>query len=87
MKNVTQQSVITKMWGLGSCEGRLGRARFEDDAKLWVFYDAFDDVAECLVHANRRLRRRLDELATHFLRKRRRLCSGHLTLECLSRDK
>jgi hypothetical protein len=83
----TQQSVIKKMWGLRSCEGRLGRARFEDYTKLWVFYDAFDDVAERLAYADCRLRRRLDELATHLLRKRHRLCSGHLTLEFLSRDK
>jgi hypothetical protein len=81
-----QQSVIKKMWGLWSCKGCLGRARFEDDTKVGVFYDALDHVAECLAHADRRLCRRFDELATHFFRKRRGLCSGHLTMEFLSRD-
>jgi hypothetical protein len=75
------------MWGLRSCEGRLGRTRFEDDTKLWVFYDTFDDVAECFPHANRRLGRRLDELATHLRCKRSRLCGGHLAVEFLGRYK
>ena len=44
------------MWVLGPCKGRLGWARLEDDAKLWVFYDTFDDVPECFPHANSRLR-------------------------------
>lgn len=84
---VIRQSVTKKMWGLWSCKGCLGRARFEDDTKVGVFYDTLDHVAECLAHADRRLGRRLDELATHFLGKRRRLCSGHLTMGFLSIDK
>jgi hypothetical protein len=38
------------MWGLRSCEGRLGRTRFEDYTMVWAFYDAFDDVVERLTY-------------------------------------
>ena len=50
-----QSSVAKEMRGLGPCKGRLGWTRLEDDAKLWVFDDTFDNVSECFSHADGRL--------------------------------